>query len=199
VHYGHVELLTLARDHCAAQGEHVLACLIQPSPSTKLALKNGVDAISDEHRLAMLRLMLEAHPALTLLAGESKAELRTRLAAHLAAHYQRPVELRMPSVCGPENLLAIKSKHIYLEGVLCVHSRAVPMDVSALLARHRHRHCIQLVAGADLTLYRSSSLIRAAVRDFYQGTLDLAALQTRLSVWTAPSVIAYIIEHRLWY
>ncbi len=199
MHRGHIELLQLARDHCAHSGTHVLLSVLAPSPGAKLQLKNGSDAISDEHRWAMLRLAVREYKDLTLLVHETKEQLRARLTAHLTAHYQQAVQLSMPSVCGPENLLAIKSKRIYAEGVICVHSRALPMNVRALIDKHPHRHCIQyVVSETGVDQPRSSTLIRNSLRAFYQGTLSREELQTQLETWMSPLVIEYLLEHRLW-
>lgn len=199
MHHGHIELVQLARDHCTQSGAHVLLSVLAPSPSTKLQLKNGADAIDDEHRWSMLRLALAPHPDIVLLVHETKEQLRARLTAHLTAHYQRPVTLAMPSVCGPENLLAIKSKRIYSEGVICVHSRALPMNVRALLDKHPHKHCIQFVVlETSVNQPRSSTLIRNSLRAFYQGTVSHEELQTQLEAWMSSQVIEYIVKHRLW-
>jgi nicotinic acid mononucleotide adenylyltransferase len=205
VHNGHIELVQLARDHYnntnddAHRSSHVLFSILAPSPSQKLEFKNGADAISDQHRWSMLRLALQAHQDIVLLFGETKEQLRTRLLTHLTAHYGQPIRLSMPSVCGPENLLAIKSKRIYAEGVVCVHSRAVPLNVRALLDKHPHKHCIQYVTTeTGVAQPRSSTLIRNLLRTFYQGTILREELQTQLEVWMAPLVIEYLLTHRLW-
>jgi nicotinic acid mononucleotide adenylyltransferase len=205
VHNGHIELVQLARDHYnntnddAHRSSHVLFSILAPSPSQKLELKNGADAISDQHRWSMLRLALQAHQDIVLLFGETKEQLRTRLLTHLTAHYGQPIRLSMPSVCGPENLLAIKSKRIYAEGVVCVHSRAVPLNVRALLDKHPHKHCIQYVTTeTGVVQPRSSTLIRNLLRTFYQGTISREELRTQLEVWMAPLVIEYLLTHHLW-
>jgi len=198
VHYGHIELVRLARDHCA-NSAHVLLSVLAPSPGHKLSLKNGADAISDDFRWAMLQLALIEHEDIALLVNESKEQLHARLVKHLTAHYKQPVTVHMTTVCGPENLLSIKSKRIYLEGVICVHSRALPMNVHALLDKHPYKHCIQFVAReASVHQHRSSTLIRNLVRSFYKGTITCEELKTQLGMWTSPLVVEYMLQHKLW-